>query len=248
MILLLLLVTFAFLGAFVGCDQKPAAPAAAATNLPAPTFGDATITGHVKFIGTPPERKMFDTSSCQDGPKAQQEETIVVSPEGGLRDVIVYLKDAPASDGSKAAVTTLDQVGCRYVPHVVAVQVGQPLKITTSDPFLHNVHYSNAKGSDVNFGMSTKGETKDVSFAVPQFASVNCNVHPWMHASVGVISNPFFAVSAADGSYSIPRVPAGHYTIAAWHPILGERTASLDVAANGTASAELQFAPPTAGH
>ena len=238
----LMFVTLILAGAVIGCDN--AAPPAPTSTLPAPVFGAATIAGHVHFVGTPPERKMIDTTSCQAGSNVQQEETVVVTPEGGLRDVIVYLKDAPATDGSAASPAVLDQVGCRYVPHALAVQVGQPLKITTSDPMLHNVHYTDATTGDQNFGMSHPGESKTVTFDQPQFVQFNCNVHPWMHAIVGVVASPFFAVTAADGGYTIDRVPAGHYTIAAWHPILGERTAAVDVGASGEVKAAFEFGPP----
>jgi plastocyanin len=226
----------------LGCDgSEPAKPKATGTP---PTFGAATIAGHIRFVGTPPERKVIDTSTCQSGIKVQQEETVVVDPAGGLRDVIVYLKDAPASDGSAASQAVLDQVGCRYVPHVLAVQVGQSLKITTSDDFLHNVHYTSQPTGDSNFGLSHAGESQIVSFDRPQFIRAECNVHPWMNASVGVMSSPFFAVTAADGGFEITRVPAGHYTVAAWHPILGERTATIDVGADGKVETNLDFGKP----
>lgn len=225
-----------------GCGESVAPPAV--SGLAAPNFGTATIIGRVKFIGTPPERKMIDTSTCQDGPRTQQEETIVVGEGGALRDVVVSLVDAPASDGSSQPQVTLDQVGCRYVPHVLALQVNQRLKITTSDGFFHNVHYTSAAEGDVNFGLHRTGESRVVSFDRAQTLRMECNVHPWMNASVAVVENPFFAVSDAAGRFTIARVPAGRFAVRAWHPLLGVRTASVEVAGDGSASLDIDFAPP----
>lgn len=188
---------------------------------------------------------MIDTGTCQDGPKVRQEESVIVNADGGLKNVVVYLKDAPASDGSTRPQAVLDQVGCRYEPHVLAIQVGQPLKITTSDAFLHNVHYTDAGGGDQNFGISNPSESKVVTFDQAQLVNINCNVHPWMNATVAVTANPFFGVSAADGTFAIARVPPGHYTLVASHPILGERTATVDVGADGKTEADFDY---TAAH
>jgi hypothetical protein len=223
------------------CDE---APPALPSTLPAPTFGTSVIRGTIRFLGTPPERRMIDTSSCHAGARAYQEETLVVGPDQGLRDVIVYLKDVPASDGSARPAAQLDQVDCAYTPHVLALQVNQKLMIKTSDPVFHNVHWVSRCNGDVNLNMPPNAPAEVVRFAQPEFFRVRCDVHTWMESFIGVMPSPFFAVTKADGSFEIPRVPAGRYTLATWHPLLGEQTQPIDVAPDGTLTIVLDYAPP----
>lgn len=227
------------LGAICGCDEAPRAPA-----LPATDFGNATVTGRVRFIVTPPERAMIDVSSCQAGTKAYQEETIIVGEGGALKDVVVYLKDQPTTDGQAQPTAVLDQIDCRYVPHVVAVQVNQPLKITSSDTCFHNVHLRGTNTDEQNYNFPRAGVVETVRFSNAGSVRAACNVHPWMNASIFVTGSPFFGVSSRDGRFVIARVPAGRHTVAAWHPILGERTSSVEVAADGTVERDIDFAPP----
>lgn len=215
------------------------------STLPPPTFGEATITGTVRFVGEPPQLPMIDTRGICANVGPIQEETIVVSREGGLRDVVVWLVDAPASSGASLPAPVLDQVGCQYVPHVIGVQIGQPLKIRTSDPEYHNVHWNNGENPGQNFGMGTPGETRTVTLNTPEFIRTKCDIHAWMEAYIAVVPNPFFGVTDRDGRFTIARVPAGTYQAKAWHHRLGERTATVTVAADGTATLNLEYARPT---
>lgn len=226
-----------------GCDD--AAPAADASKLPAPTFGSATIEGVVRFEGDLPALAMIDTrGTCKDIAPIQ-EETIVVDRTGGLRDVVVWLADAPASSGAGQPAPTLDQIGCQYVPHVIGVQVAQPLRIKTSDPEYHNVHWNNGLNPGANFGVSLNDPSRTVLFNRPEFIRTKCDIHPWMEAFIAVMPNPFFGVSDREGRFTIARVPAGTYQAKAWHRLLGERTASVTVGPDGKATLDLTYARPT---
>ena len=78
-----------------------------------------------------------------------------------LRNVIVYLDGVPGRyDGAAADAAVLDQVDCRYDPHVLAVQAGQTLLVKSSDPTLHNVHYQPAANAAANFGLTTAGSDR----------------------------------------------------------------------------------------
>jgi hypothetical protein len=66
-----------------------------------------------------------------------------------------------------------------------------------------------------------------------------CNVHPEMQAFIVVVPTPFFIVSKADGSYSIPNVPDGSYTLKVWHPKLKGTQRPVTVAGSTEASFEL---------
>lgn len=225
-----------------GCGDS--APPAPASNLPAPTFGSATVTGHVRFLGTPPELKVIDTSKCHPGATPVLEETIVVGANQGLKDVIVYIKDAPASDGSNQPMLDLDQVNCMYTPHVLPIQVSQKLQIKNSDPTFHNSHWVTEKNGDKNIGITQSGAPAIVSFAAQEFIRMRCDVHPWMESWIGVLEHPFFATTARDGAFKIEKLPPGSYTLATWHPILGEREQAIVVSETGAADLTIDYAPP----
>src|SRR3954470_4144517 len=157
-----------------------------------PTFGTGSIRGSVKFVGTPPARASISNKPCHEGAAPLKDETVVVNADGTLANVFVYLADAPASEGSDRPAALLDQVDCRYVPHAVAVQVGQSLRIRTSDPkTLHNVHLLASSNPQLNFGLTDAGAEKPVTFGQPEFIRTKCDVHPWMTGYIGVFESPF---------------------------------------------------------
>jgi plastocyanin len=208
-----------------GCDDGTRATDSASdpmVALPQPVFGDGSLRGVVRREGPRPPVKMLDNTSCHASAKAIPDETLLVGPDLGLANAVVWLKSAPGSDGSGQPTVKLDQIDCRYTPHVVALQVGQRLRVTTSDPIFHNTHYlSRLNGTD-NFGLSSAGDFKDIRFKHPEFFRVRCDVHKWMSAWIAVMPSPFFATTDESGTFTIDRVPPGHYTIGVWHELLGE--------------------------
>ena len=198
-----------------------------------PTYGSGTIRGTVKFVGTTPKRAEIANKPCHDHAASPLlDETVVVNEKTGtLANVFVYLADAPASDGSAREAAVLDQKDCRYVPHVVGVQVGQQLRVRSSDPkTLHNTHYVPSANPAGNFGLTNAGQERAVTFAKPEFIRVKCDVHPWMTAYVGVFDSPFFATSDEnEGRFEIAKVPAGTYKLTAWHEQLGQVEQAIDV-------------------
>jgi plastocyanin len=179
------------------------------------------ITGKITMKGTPsPEVEIKDVVSDPNCGKIHKEPIhtrfFVTDGKGGLGDVFVYLKDAKTAPAMGAPM--LDQVGCEYQPAVVGVQVGQPLKVRNSDPFMHNVHLMPLQNKEKNKAQVVQGSSDDYTFDKAEvLIKVKCDVHPWMLAYVGVVDHPYFAVSAKDGSYTIKNVPAGKYTIEAFH-------------------------------
>jgi hypothetical protein len=142
-----------------------------------------------------------------------------------------------------ATAAVLDQKGCMYTPRVLGVMTNQKIRILNSDPTLHNVHALPKKG-EFNVGMPRAGMEIEKSFTDPEvMVHVKCDVHPWMSGWIGVLPHPFFAVSAADGSWSIPDLPAGTYTIEAWHEKLGTSTQTMTVGEGATLSLDFTFHP-----
>jgi uncharacterized protein (DUF2141 family) len=123
---------------------------------------------------------------------------------------------------------------------------GQSLDILNSDPTLHNIHSLPEKNEQFNLGMPVQGMKYTKKFDKPEvMIRIKCDVHGWMGAYCGVLPHPFFAVSAADGSFTIKDLPAGTYTIEAWHEKLGTQKSKVTVGASDTQSASFKFSPPT---
>jgi len=176
------------------------------------------VSGKVTFKGTPkPEIVIPLTPTCgKINPGAPTTRHFVVSKDGGLANVFVYIKDAKKTD-PKGEATMLDQVGCMYEPYVLGIVAGQKLKIHNSDPEMHNVHATPKINSEFNFAQ-LKGQVNEKTFDKPEVAvRIKCDVHPWMFAYVGVVDHPFFAVTDKDGNFKISGLPDGKYTIEAFH-------------------------------
>jgi hypothetical protein len=218
---------------------------------------EGTISGVVSYNGAAPENKKIDTSAdsvcTSKSPDLKTEEWVV--KDGKLANTYVYIKDGTLADGSKIgdygkwpnmpASATLDQNGCHYKPHVVGVVVNEPISITNSDPTQHNVHFTPKNNPDWNQGQANGAPPLQHKLARAEvLVPVKCNQHPWMKAYVAVSKHPFFAVTKEDGSYSIAGVPAGKYTVVAWHEGGAngtEQKMEVTVAASGAGKADFAF-------
>lgn len=214
--------------------------------------GTGSISGKVTLNGKAPAEKPIKLDGTPDCKAMHSSEITtthyVVDANGNLANVFVYVKDGLAGqkfEAPKAAVV-LDQAACLYKPYVIGIQVGQPLTITNSDATMHNVHILANKNKEQNIAQASKGAKNDVVFDKPEvFVKFMCNVHPWMFAFVGVVDHPFFAVSGADGSFKIPGLPDGEYTVAAVHPKAGEQTMKVKVTGGGEGKADFKVTPKT---
>jgi plastocyanin len=231
-----------------GNDQRPSGGTPAATPVATATAdGPGVITGTITFAGTPPRARPLRMDSdprCAGDPEATYE-MLVVGPENGLQNVFVYVKDGLGNRVYATPTTpvTLDQKGCRYIPHVFGVQVGQPVQISNSDRTLHNVNAAPKENQAFNFGQvpSTPAVTRTFDRAeigIP----IRCDVHSWMNAYAGVVPHPFFAITKADGTFEIKGLPPGTYTIEAWHETLGTRTQQVTIAAKESKDVAFTFA------
>jgi plastocyanin len=212
--------------------------------------GDATITGTVRYAGTPPNLPAIDMAadpSCAEmHDEAVQAQALVLGGDGTMGNVFVQVADGMAA-GEYTAPTTpvvIDQEGCMYHPHVVGMMAGQGLQFLNSDGILHNVHGTPKNNREFNLGMPGSVTHQTVSLNTPEeYAPVKCDVHPWMSAFVGVMDHPYWEVTEDDGAFSMT-VPAGTYTIEAWHERLGTQTQEVTVAAGESASVDFEFAAP----
>jgi plastocyanin len=239
-----------------GSGEKPAAAPAEsaaptpAASAPAPLPGNSTVTGRIKYTGTAEKPRVIRMGSdpvCGREGQGVTSEVLVVGPDNELQNVFVYVKDGLGNRtfAPPAAPVVLDQKGCRYMPHVFGVQVGQPVEIVNSDPTLHNVHAVSKTNAEFNFAQPAP--MKNVrTFDKPEImVPFKCEVHGWMNSYAGVVPHPFYAVSKPDGSFEIKGLPAGTYTIEAWHEQLGMQTQQVTVDGNAGATADFSFAAKT---
>lgn len=228
---------------------KPAPKAAAKADAPlAPSGPDVAVLGRISFKGTAPVFRalvMDSEPSCAAKHTGKVfPQTVVVNPNGTLRNVFVYVKTG--LEGKKfpppQTAVTLDQVGCMYDPHVFGVVVGQDLKIVNSDATTHNVHALALTNEEFNIGQRQGAGPIIHIFDKPETTmKIVCNQHPWMQAFAHVISNPYFAVSGADGSFEIKGLPPGTYTLEALHEKYGASTQQVTVAAGKPVTANFSF-------
>jgi hypothetical protein len=240
----------------VGCGKKeeeaPTESATPTANTPAPTPIDqstvGSVTGKISFDGAKPkqQRIMMD----QDPVCVQKHSGTVFAEDGGVNDngtlpnAFVYVKSgaekytfAPPSDP-----VVLDQNGCMYKPHVLGIMTGQTLKIISSDATTHNIHPMPKDNREWNMSQAPGAAPIEQKFARPEImVPVKCNQHPWMRAWVGVTSNPFFAVSAADGTFTISGLPPGTYTIEAWTATFGTQDQTVTVGPKESKTADFKF-------
>ena len=207
--------------------------------LPSPgAAGD--VAGRISHAGVPPAPARLEVT--KDRPvcgETQPDESLLVSPGGGLANAVVTI-EVPGVPARPAPVT-LDQQRCRYVPHVLAAQVGSTLEIRSGDPVLHGVHGYLGKGTAFDVPMAHEGKAKPRTLAKPGVIRVACDIHGWMSAWVVVTDSPFHAVTDAEGRFAIAGVPAGAWDAKVWHERLGERRARVTVAEGGTARLEVRF-------
>ena len=196
------------------------------------TGNEATLSGTIKLDGKRAKPRRIDMSAdvvCyQVNPDPKTED--LVGNKGSLANVFVYvMSDSLASytfeqPGSPA---TLEHKGCRYVPHVLGMRVGQPLTILNSDPTYHNTHPIPQSNSEWDQTQPPGSASLKKIFDQPDFIPFRDNQHPWERAYVGVFAHPFFAISDESGNYRIEGLPPGRYTVVFRHETLGEKTVDV---------------------
>ena len=214
--------------------------------------GEGKITGTIKLDGTPPHQRPIDMSkepSCQKQHEGHPvtTENVVVGPNGGLQNVVVYISEGlSGAAGTPSQTPNFDQKGCQYIPHVMALNVGQHFKVVNSDQTSHNIHPTPKMGGgnhEWNKSQPPGAPPFDVTWTAEEIAiPVKCNIHPWMHGFMAVVKGPN-GVSDNNGSYTVEGVPPGSYTVTAWQETLGTQTQKVTVAGGKAATADFTFKP-----
>src|SRR4051794_6124556 len=200
--------------------------------LPAQAPQSGSITGHIKLttrVRAPLAANAYPSRSIgkHEAPNG---------PE--VRNVVVYLKDAPFRGVLPVSRVELHQQNETFVPHVLAITRGSVVEFPNDDPFFHNV-FSFSSAASFNLGRYPRGQSKAQKFGKAGLVKVFCDIHSHMSASILVLDHPYFAIPAVDGTYEIANVPAGQYTVVGWHERVGERTAIVPVQAGRAATVDL---------
>jgi plastocyanin len=236
-----------------GCHGRPTAVQQAKA-VPAPDYFKVdpatagSVSGVIRYTGPRPARKPIDMSSepaCVEARKDTHQgkaydESLMVGRNGDLANAFVYIK--AGLEGKTFAVPSapvvIDQSGCWFHPRVMGIQVGQVLKVVNSDPVTHNIHPEAVVNREWNHSQGAGDPPIERRFMKPEvMIPVKCNIHSWMHARIGVLDHPYFAVTGSDGSFAIKNLPPGTYTIAVWQEKLGTAEQQITVPPQGDAMA-----------
>ena len=208
--------------------------------------GGGTITGTVKFSGIPPPPTPINFGAEKQcalvhGTTPPKVEDVVINSNGTVRDVLIYVTgEAPGQYAAPTEPLVFEQRGCLFVPHVGAVMVGQPVEVRNDDSILHNVRAQSKLGQSFNIAQPTQGMKMTKKLLKPEIGiPLKCDVHFWMTGYLHVLAHPFFAVTGPDGVFTIKGLPAGTYTLEAWHGKLGIKQMAVTV--NGDESQSVEF-------
>lgn len=219
-----------------GGNQPTSEAPAASAGKPVDAATAGSVTGTIKLDGTPPKMKQINMAAEPNCAKAHttpaMTQDVMPGEKGTLQNVVVYLKGdfSPYSFETPKSPVTIDQKGCQYNPHVLALMTGQPLQVVNSDQTTHNIHPVPKDNREWNESQPPGSSPINQSFARQEVSvPVKCNVHPWMKAYIAVLSTPYFQVTGNDGSFEIKNVPPGTYTVTAWHELYGTSDQSVTI-------------------
>lgn len=192
---------------------------------------------------------MSSEAACHRSGTLTLSEDVVVSTDGGLKNVYVHVVSGLGDRvfAAPAEPAVMDQVGCMFVPHVLAVQAGQVISFQSSDPVLHNVRAVAKKNRSFNVSMPATGKSVNKWFSEPEVVAIRCDVHAWMSGFIAVEGHPFHQVTGADGSFSLEGLPAAEYIVEAWHEKLGTQRQTVKTADGQPGTIEFAFSARPGG-
>jgi hypothetical protein len=198
----------------------------------------AILKGKVLLMSAPPAEVpiSFGMSAATCGaynPTGATTRHYIVSPNGGLANVVVYIKSGLENYTfpTPTEPAIIEDFGCFFEPYVSAAQVGQKIRFRNLDSFMHNIHCTPKNNREFSFAQPVAGMTNERTFDTPElFVRIKCDVHEWEFAYISALPHPFFAVSDQDGNYRLPRgLPPGNYNVGAYHAKAGELTDTIEV-------------------
>ena len=217
--------------------------ASSAVALAEPAGG--TISGKVTYEGTPAKMKPIDMSKEPSCAKMYATpplvETVVTGSGNSLQDVVVYVSAGIPDDAAPSNAAVFTQKGCRYLPHVLAFQVNQELNVMNDDQTSHNIHPLAKINREWNKSQPPGSPPIIDKYDKAEMIPVKCNIHPWMHGTFAVLKNSHFAISAEDGSFTLPNLPPGKYTVTAFHESYGDQSQEVTISGSETKTVSFTF-------
>jgi hypothetical protein len=197
-----------------------------------PVTGGGSIVGKVVFNGSVQTRKIIPNKDVEVCGGIREEPLIEVGADHGVHNAVVYLAQVAKGKAWPAAGKTpeLDNRKCRFEPEVQVIRAG-PLDVVNSDPVLHNTHGYYGKRTAFNMALPNQGQRIPTELTRPGTVRIDCDAHGWMEGWIYVVDNPYYAITGADGKFSITDVPPGTYTLVAIQSFTGPVQQSVTVAA-----------------
>jgi hypothetical protein len=229
-----------------GAAPSPAKVVPAYFHVDPSTAG--SIDGFVQYSGPRSASKLIDMSedpACVAAHKSKaHDESLQVDRRGGLGNAFVYVEKGLEDKQFEVPQTpvVIDQSGCWFHPRVMGILVNQTLRILNSDPVTHNIHPMAVTNREWNHSQGPGEPPVDRHFTKPEIMiPVKCNIHSWMHSFIGVVENPYFAVTSEDGAFHLPNLPPGTYTLAVWHEKFGVQRQIVTINTNSVATSRFTF-------
>src|SRR6516225_11459664 len=217
--------------------------AASTVAVAGPRPAGGTVSGKVTYEGTPAKMKPIDMSKEPSCAKMYTTpllvETVVTGAGNSLENVLVFVSAGTPDEPAPSTAAVLTQKGCHYIPHMLAFQVNQELKIMNEDQTSHNIHPLPKLNREWNKSQPPGTPPITEKYDKNEIFAVKCNVHPWMHGNFAVLKNSHYTVTGDGGGFSLANLAPGKYTITAWHESYGEQT--QDVTISGSESKTISF-------
>lgn len=209
-------------------------------------WGGANVSGKVTLSGLAPKPKPISMAAEPGCAKMYATpattEDAIVGQGGALKNVVVYISaGAPDEATPPSQPIVITQKGCRFTPHVVAMQVNQELQVVNQDSTSHNIHPLPTSNREWNKAQPPGTPAVSESFARPEIIPVKCNIHPWMRTYFAVLKTSHYSVTGDDGTFTLPNLPPGKYTLTAWHETFGTQTQEITITGNEATPIDFVF-------
>jgi hypothetical protein len=219
------------------------APFAVAAEYQSGAVADGgTIKGKVIYKGTVPTKTVLPTKDKETCGGPRKDPLVIVGPGGEVKEAVVHLKEVgKGKEWVKAAKKPeIDNVKCVFVPHVQVIPTGM-VDIVNNDPVLHNTHGYYGTNTAFNVALPIQGGRVSKPLRRPGVVRVDCDAHGWMEGWIYVVDNPYYALTAADGTFTISDVPPGNYTLVVWQEHTGLTEMPVTVKAKDTVQVPIEL-------